>query len=133
MRAKPKKLKIGNIRKRLQSEAEHLWKRYCLERDKVCQLCGGSKVLQVHHLFSRGYKNIFIDVANGITLCSVCHTGVTFQDCHKEKLRRIVIAKDKDSYDRLYEQSLDRRPFLFWKDVNWLEQQRDVLNEGIKK
>lgn len=41
-----------------------------LERDKVCQMCGSSVILQVHHIDRNIYNN---DHSNLILLCSMCH------------------------------------------------------------
>jgi len=125
-----KKTPIASIRKKLQNKAESLWKQYCKQRDKVCLLCGGNHILQVHHIFSRKNRGLFIDVQNGIVLCRDCHCSVTYNDSTKETLRRKI---DPATYDRLYEQSLDRRPFLEWKKIAYLEQQILILEDLIKE
>jgi|GEM_PF-5750156 len=117
--------------KRLQSKCEKLWKLYALRRDKVCQLCGGKEVLQVHHVFSRKNKRLFLDIQNSATLCRSCHMKVTWDDSAKETLRRKLIAKDKDAYERLYEVSLDKSLFLEFKNISWLETQLAILTELI--
>ena len=51
-----------------------IWQKGIIERDKVCQCCGGHKHLQAHHIF--GYKNhpnYRVNLENGITLCKWCH------------------------------------------------------------
>ena len=43
-------------------------------RDKVCQICGGTKHLEAHHIY--GYKNnpeLRTDRGNGVLLCTFCH------------------------------------------------------------
>lgn len=125
-----KKISKATLRKQLQKKAGNLWKEYCKKRDKTCRMCGSSKVLQVHHIFSRGKKRLFLDVENGITLCSACHLSVTFDDSAKETLRRMI---DKDIWNRLYEQSLFRGPFLDWKNIGWLETQIRILNELLEE
>ena len=134
---KPKKIKRKytkkSITKKLQTKAGNLWKDYCKLRDRVCQLCGGRKVLQVHHVFSRKNKGLFLDVDNGILLCRVCHCRVTWDDAWKETLRRVVVLKKTQAtYDRLYEQSLDKTPFLEWKNIAWLESQITIFKEMLK-
>lgn len=124
---KPRKLLKVNIRKKLQRKVEKLWKEYCKIRDRVCQLCGGTNILQVHHIFGRGHKNLFIDTQNGITLCRDCHCSVTWSDTAKEKLRRKI---DPSVYDRLYEQSMHTGAFLEWKSISYLERQIEIL-EGL--
>jgi hypothetical protein len=118
-----------SVIKKLQKKAGNFWKSYAKKRDKVCFLCGSDQVLQVHHIFSRTIKRLFLDTENGICLCRRCHMAVTWQDSAKETLRRKLIAKDKAMYDRLYEQSLDKMPFLEIKSIAWLENQIRILEE----
>jgi len=134
---KPKRVSKASIIKKLQSQAESLWKAVCKARDKVCQMgvyypqyckCQ-NQILQVHHIFSRKNTNIFIDTDNGMLLGKICHCNVSFNDDYKELVRRIAEKKDKDTYDRLLEQSLDRKPFLDWKNIEWLEMQIKILTE----
>lgn len=50
------------------------WVNSILNRDKVCQCCGGEKHLEAHHVF--GYKNnpdYRLNTENGIALCKWCH------------------------------------------------------------
>lgn len=119
---------------KLQDKAESLWKLAIKSRDKVCQLCTGTKVLQAHHVFSRKNKGLFLDIDNGILLCRVCHCNVTWDDGYKEKIKRVVIRlRGQDTFDRIYEQSLDKTPFLEWKNINYLEEQIDILQSLLRK
>ena len=130
---KPKKPNKKSLVKKLQKKAENLWKLFCRNRDKVCQLCGSQEVLQVHHIFSRKSKGLFLDVDNGILLCRSCHCKVSFSDDGlKEKIRRLKIKKDEATYDRLYEQSLEKKPFLEWKNIEYLEMQIKILTELLE-
>ena len=117
---------MKNPLKKLQTKAEKLWKEYCKKRDTSCRLCGSSEVLQVHHIFSRTKKRLFLDVENGITLCSRCHSGVTWDDSYKEKVRRLI---NSDTYERLFEQSCITGSFLEWKNISYLEEQIRILEE----
>jgi hypothetical protein len=112
--------------KRLQTKAGKLWKEYCKKRDVDCVLCHGKKVIQVHHIFSRKIKRLFLDVQNGVTLCSSCHCKVTWDDSYRDLLRRRI---NSDTYDMLYEISCDKSLFLEWKDPVWLQRQIDILTE----
>ena len=50
------------------------WVKSVIDRDKVCQCCGGEKHLEAHHIF--GYKNhpdYRVNPDNGIALCKWCH------------------------------------------------------------
>jgi len=50
------------------------WHKEILDRDKVCQVCGGNRHLEVHHLYSyKNYPLLRVDQGNGIVLCSFCH------------------------------------------------------------
>jgi 5-methylcytosine-specific restriction endonuclease McrA len=129
MKKKPRRLLKKNILKSLQKKAEALWKDYCRKRDTSCRLCDGSNILQVHHIFSRKSKGLFLDVENGVLLCRDCHCSVTFNDSVKDKLRRKI---NPVVYDRLYEQSQDMGPFLEWKQIPWLERQIAVLEELVE-
>jgi hypothetical protein len=64
----------------LKRQAEELWKEICKRRDGYrCQDCGGTEVLQVHHLISRSNHRMKFEPDNGVTLCRGCHCKVTFQ------------------------------------------------------
>lgn len=46
-----------------------------LKRDKVCQCCGTSRDLEVHHpLPFKKYNSLGADPNNGIVLCKNCHS-----------------------------------------------------------
>lgn len=50
------------------------WRDKVINRDKVCQCCGGDKHLEAHHIFSwEDYPSLRVDIENGITLCRFCH------------------------------------------------------------
>jgi len=51
------------------------WRLKVLERDNgTCQDCGGKKKVVVHHIKPyRDYKDLRLDVNNGIILCHNCH------------------------------------------------------------
>ena len=126
-----RKLSKDSIRKKLQKKVEDLWKTYCKKRDKTCRLCGGTNVLQVHHIFPRGKKRIFIDVDNGMTLCKDCHCFVSNQRTIGDEIVRRQV--DPAIYDRLYEEASFIGPFLMWKDIVWLEEQIQILEELIEE
>ena len=87
-------------------------------------MCGSISVLQVHHIFSRKTKGLFLDVANGVVLCRKCHCKVSFSDTARETLRRSL---HPDVYERLYEQSKILGVFDDWKNIVWLEEQIQYL------
>ena len=135
-----------SIRKKLQKQAEALWKAYCLNRDNsVCQVAvhfptigvRHSNVMQVDHCFSRQNKEIFLDVANGTTLCSTCNAikgsgkiGASKRDCITIAVHEIVKRREGQcTYDRLFEIAGKRGAFLDWKNIDWLEMQVRILQE----
>lgn len=51
------------------------WVKTIQNRDKVCQICGGIKHLEVHHLYGYAdYPELRIDLGNGVVLCKFCHS-----------------------------------------------------------
>lgn len=54
------------------------WRRQVLSRDNwMCQKCGEEKKLIAHHIKAyQSYKELRMDVNNGITLCHNCHIDV---------------------------------------------------------
>ena len=52
-------------------------KRYCLERDKVCRICGEKRVkeLTLHHIYPKGHKDRDQLWAKTI-LCKLCHLRI---------------------------------------------------------
>ena len=56
------------------SEEYKQWRQEVLQRDITCQACGGTKKLEVHHLFNyKEYPERRVEPGNGIVLCSFCH------------------------------------------------------------
>lgn len=63
------------------------------KRDKgVCQLCGTSQNLQLHHILGRG-KTLTNDINNCIMLCENCHLNVVHKN--QKKYRPILLEKNK--------------------------------------
>jgi 5-methylcytosine-specific restriction endonuclease McrA len=62
----------------------YAWRNRIFERDSfICRVCGISRSDQMvaHHLYSYAkYKDLQLNVNNGITLCSDCHNG--FHEWH---------------------------------------------------
>lgn len=50
-----------------------------LKRDNfTCQMCKSKKRLNVHHIIKwSSAASLRFDVANGITLCSICHKSIS--------------------------------------------------------
>lgn len=50
------------------------WKQNVKKRDKVCQCCGTSEHLEVHHVNPLSvYPSLGTDIHNGMVLCQTCH------------------------------------------------------------
>ena len=50
------------------------FRNFVLKRDKVCQSCGSSVDMEVHHLLPfKQYNHLGADTNNGIVLCKDCH------------------------------------------------------------
>ena len=133
-----KRKKRKNPIKAYQTKALNLWYMLVKRRDKECQIhkffpikCYNYPILQAHHIFSKSkHRNICLDLENGITLCSGCHTALSFgNDAYREMVRIIAEKKGKEIYERLFEQSQMSGPHLCWKSISWLEDQIEVLEQ----
>jgi hypothetical protein len=61
-------------RKKLEDEADALWRQAVYERDGWrCRRCGKTHSLHAHHIRSRRFRNTRWDVANGLLVCQGCH------------------------------------------------------------
>lgn len=50
------------------------WKQKVKARDKVCQCCGTTSHLEVHHVSPLAqYPQLGTDIHNGMVLCQTCH------------------------------------------------------------
>jgi len=63
------KIRIGLLDQR--------FSRFIRLRDKVCQRCGGSGVLQCSHFHGRAKKSVRWDEDNAVALCFGCHQYFT--------------------------------------------------------
>ena len=74
MKKKPKKkskAKLASIARRKKLAELSLFVR---DRDKCCQICGSTKVLQNHHILPKLlYKHLMYDPGVCICLCRSCH------------------------------------------------------------
>jgi hypothetical protein len=126
LRKKPKKIKLDDVRKKLQSECEQLWKQYC-----------HTDIFQIDHCFSRTIKELFLDVANGTKICSACNMikgsgkiGASKKDAITVAVHTIVLKREGDDvYKRLLEVASSKALFLDWKSINWLKTQKSILED----
>ena len=50
------------------------WAEQVINRDHNCAICGSYQNLQSHHIFKvNNYDDAYLDLNNGITMCSKCH------------------------------------------------------------
>ena len=80
-KTKLKKAKTTSKAK-LAKRCDKLWSEIIRKRDKVCQKCGESKMLQASHIMPRTYRATRWDLENGKALCWKCH----FTFWHKNPL-----------------------------------------------
>lgn len=46
-------------------------------RDRICFMCNRATWLEAHHIYPKAiYPDLALDLANGISLCKVCHIVV---------------------------------------------------------
>lgn len=60
-----------------------LWSAIIHKRDKVCQYCQRTGVLNAHHIFTKSKDCTAFSLANGILLCSGHHTLSSDFSAHK--------------------------------------------------
>jgi len=95
-----------------------------------------SDICQVDHCFSRGYKEIFIDVANGTVICSNCNCA---KGPYRNKVvdllvNEIVIKREgQDTFNRLKEIATRKCGFPYWNKRWWIEEQISILEEKIEE
>lgn len=65
---------VGETAKKRNNYTYRQWRKRILERDKVCQICGSDKNLEVHHIkpFAE-YTELRTEDRNGVVLCKKCH------------------------------------------------------------
>jgi 5-methylcytosine-specific restriction endonuclease McrA len=53
------------------------WRKFVIDRDKKCVMCGSKNDLHAHHIkeFSK-YPELRTDISNGIALCKKCHIKI---------------------------------------------------------
>lgn len=63
-----------NDEKRTNKSKLKSWSRLILQRDIICQKCGGTECLQAHHVKPyRDNVELRFDISNGVLLCKHCH------------------------------------------------------------
>jgi len=62
--------------------ADTLWSK-AIRMPWACEYCGKTEFLNAHHIFGRNSKSVRWELANGICLCSGCHTFSCVFSAHK--------------------------------------------------
>jgi hypothetical protein len=94
----------NNTRVDRNSSLYHNWLKLVLERDDyTCQCCGSKLNPEVHHILNYAkYKDLRVDINNGIVLCECCHSPMIKGSFHntygtrnntKEQLQEYINAK----------------------------------------
>lgn len=90
------------------SKIYHKFKLNVLKRDKVCQCCGSTQNLHVHHLSPYRYdKSKRADPSNGIVLCAECHAEYHSQYGKSHKNNPVNFAKFMREYSSPIQINLD--------------------------
>ena len=114
-------------RKTLTKEIDDLCRKIKVARsDDRCELCGCDGILEVHHIFGRGFAIRWVLEAMGL-VCKKHHNGC--RD-HKDFYRGMFAGKrGLDWYDRMEEIARGTRQ---WKEWQLLEL-RDELREELRE
>ena len=90
------------------SKIYNKFKLHVLKRDEVCQCCGSTENLNVHHLSSYKYdKERRADTSNGIVLCKDCHTQFHSLYGKGHKNNPVNFAKFMREYGQAMQVNLD--------------------------
>jgi hypothetical protein len=84
------------------------YRKRVLKRDKVCQCCGNSEDLEVHHPMPfNQYNSLGADTNNGIVLCKECHDEYHHQYGKKERCNSVTLAQFLRDYGKPFQSDLD--------------------------
>jgi hypothetical protein len=122
MKRKPKPISKTKI----ETQCLTLWSLCVRTRDRKCRICGSDDRLQGHHIRSRSNKATFLDLENGMAVCSHCHI---LQKFNPERFQDMVIdAIGNEEYQRLKAKSQRT-----WKPiVKELLMMKDSLKISLK-
>lgn len=103
------------------------FRRDVLERDRVCQCCGSSEELEVHHAlpFSQ-YNSIGADTNNGIVLCKECHSRYHSEYGTKRNANAVTLAQFLRDYAKPFQSNLqppspDNPPIYLLDDLEKMD------------
>lgn len=78
---------IGETAKKRNNYRYRKWRESILKRDKICQICGSSQELEVHHIkhFAE-YPDLREDDNNAVVLCKICHRELHRREKNEQRL-----------------------------------------------
>lgn len=77
------KKQLKNSSKGIEKKLDKVWSELVkIKAGNKCEVCGKTKSLNSHHIYSRSKKSIRWDLDNGVCLCVGHHIGVNFS-AHK--------------------------------------------------
>ena len=92
----PQKIFIDITEKKVERNSKEYtqFREAVLRRDNVCQCCGSSKELEVHHALSfKQYNSLGADPNNGIVLCKECHSKYHNENGYKQNVNAVTLAQ----------------------------------------
>ena len=116
--------------KRLRSKADKLFALACIKQHgNMCELCGNSYQLQVHHFFPKGnFGHLRYNLSNGIVLCKSCHFVLHNKDISLEA--EIMRVRGDEWYVDLKEKAKER-PISYIK-VSWYKENIEILEKYLE-
>ena len=105
--------------------------------DSLCEICGTSRNLEVHHIEPRrmgGSRRPEIEApSNKAILCRTCHTHITEQRWRLDRTDRQLLITEVATGEvvvrRLFDP--DFSPSQYFQELNLLEARLDVLIQGV--
>jgi len=128
-------------KKKLQRKAARLWKEIIRLRDgDTCAVqqqfpqinTTHTDTYQADHCFTRGFKRLFLEIANGTMICSGCNLSKNYNYAINLAVHDIVKKREGPVYDRMRAEKEQGGAFLEWGRIGWLESKIHVL-EQIKE
>ena len=113
-------------KQRLRRKADKLW--YLKYVKEVCEVCGASNCLQVHHFYYKGsFSHLRYNSDNGITLCKGCHFVLHHQD--PKKIEDIIRKNRGGLWETRLKKEAYNRPTSSYLTVAYYENIINALQE----
>ena len=118
------------------------WAEKVINRDINCVICGSKQNLEAHHIFKvHNYDDFYLDMNNGITLCSNCHLKYHEKyglECNIKNLLELkndidnpLFGKLKKKYDTLNNQKKQLEKKYY--NVHFQMKNLEKKNRDLKK